>query len=153
MIEIDKLLDTQRAWQAISTNDDTAIRKMAFESLVKCADAIAVLGENLRKIGYVWAVTEQIPPNVIEKNILNIEKTIGLPIPQILAMFGKRLAVFHSLISINTSMSISGKSKRLLHQSISVTGCMWTLVMMHGHLLFVMISKKIVLQKNRMAFF
>lgn len=54
MIEIEKTLEKQRAWQEASTNDEAVISAMALESLSKCADAIAVLSGNLKKIGYVW---------------------------------------------------------------------------------------------------
>ena len=54
MIEIEKVLEKQRVWQATSSDDESVIRATAVESLSKCAEAIAVLSENLRKIGYVW---------------------------------------------------------------------------------------------------
>lgn len=41
---IDQVLATQKEWQELS-NDDTAIKKMAFESLKKCSEAIRVLSE------------------------------------------------------------------------------------------------------------
>jgi hypothetical protein len=91
MIEIEKLLEIQNEWQAASSDGYTPINKMVEEALIKCADAITVLGENLKEIGYIWAVSEQLPFDVFEKNILVIEKKIGLPIPQILVMFWEKV--------------------------------------------------------------
>jgi hypothetical protein len=91
MNEIDKILDTQRAWLAASTDDDTAISRMASVSLTKCAQAIAVLSENLREIGYPWAVSEQTPNDVLVRNVALIEKTTGLPIPKILVTYWEKV--------------------------------------------------------------
>jgi hypothetical protein len=91
MIEIDKLLEIQKEWQAASSDGYTSIKIMAEESLIKCAEAIAVLAENLKEIGYIWAVSEQLPVEVIERNILTVEKTIGSPIPRILVMFWEKV--------------------------------------------------------------
>lgn len=89
MIEIEKILRKQRAWQEVSTDDETGIRAMAVESLSKCRDAIAVLSENLRKIGYVWVSSEPIPAHEVERNIQTIEAETGLQIPKILVAFWK----------------------------------------------------------------
>ena len=91
MIEIDKLLETQRVWQGISPDDYAIIRKMASESLTKCREAIPILIENLKEIGYVWAVSEQLPADVIEKNTLALEKIIGSPVPQMLKLFWEKV--------------------------------------------------------------
>jgi hypothetical protein len=91
MIEIEQLLDAQRAWQAVSADDEIIIRKMAGASLEKCADAIAVLGRNLGEIGYTWVISERLSSSVIERNILNLEKILGLPIPEILVLFWEKV--------------------------------------------------------------
>jgi hypothetical protein len=91
MIEIEGLLDAQRAWEAVSEDDEPIIRKMAVTSLEKCADAIAVLGRNLGEIGYTWVVSERLSPCVIERNILVLEKTLCLPIPEILVLFWEKV--------------------------------------------------------------
>ena len=87
MTEIEKILEKQRAWQAASTDDEAVIRAMALESLSKCADAIAILSQNLRKIGYVWVSSEPVPANELESNIRMIEAQTGLAIPKILVAF------------------------------------------------------------------
>ena len=87
MIEIDKIVEKQRAWQEVSTDDETEIRAMAVESLSKCAQAIAVLSKNLRKVGYVWVSSEPIPANELGRNIQMIESQTGLLIPKILVEF------------------------------------------------------------------
>jgi hypothetical protein len=89
MIEIEKIMEKQRAWQEAQTDDETAVSAMAFESLSKCADAIVVLSRNLRKIGYVWVSSEPIPANELERNIQRIEAETGLLIPKILVGFWK----------------------------------------------------------------
>lgn len=91
MIEIDKILDAQIKWQAASIQGGAAARDTAIESLVKCADAIAVLEGNLKEIGYGWADVERIPAEVLERNVSTIEKTIGSPVPQILVMFWEKV--------------------------------------------------------------
>lgn len=89
MIEIEKVQETQRAWQAISPDDESAIQKMADKSLTGCAEAVVVLIENLKKIGYVWANSEQLKVDTIENNIQTLEKTMEMPVPQILVRFWK----------------------------------------------------------------
>ena len=91
MIEIEKILEKQRAWQEASTDDESAIRAMALESLSKCAEAIAILSENLRKIGYGWVSSEPIPANELEGSIRMIEETTGLSIPKVLVAFWKMI--------------------------------------------------------------
>ena len=91
MIEIEKILEKQRAWQEASTDDEAVVGAMALESLSKCADAIAVLSQNLRKIGYVWVSSKPIPPDEVEGSIQIIEETTGLSIPKILVAFWKTL--------------------------------------------------------------
>jgi hypothetical protein len=89
MIEIDKILEKQRAWQAASTDNETMISAMALESLSKCADAITILSGNLRKIRYVWVSSEPIPANELEGSIRMIEAKTGLSVPKILVAFWK----------------------------------------------------------------
>lgn len=89
MPQIQEILDAQLAWQAVSPPDETAIHKLAFESLVKCAHAIAVLSANLRGIGYTWAASEPVPAEVIERNVRKIEAQTARTIPPILVMFWK----------------------------------------------------------------
>lgn len=91
MIELDKILDAQRKWRTASSQGASVARNMAIESLIRCADAIAVLENNLKEIGYVWAEVERIPLEVIERNVMVIEKTIGLPVPQILVKFWEKV--------------------------------------------------------------
>ena len=89
MIEIEKVLEKQRAWQEASTDDEAVISAMALESLSKCADAISILSGNLRKIGYVWVSSEPIPANELEGSIRLIEAKTGLAVPKILVAFWK----------------------------------------------------------------
>ena len=91
MIEIEKILEKQRAWQAASTEDESLISVMAIESLSKCADAITILSANLRKIGYVWVSSEPIPATEVEESIQIIEEQTGLSIPKILVAFWKTI--------------------------------------------------------------
>jgi len=87
MITIDKVLENQRAWQALSADDESAVRAMALGSLSKCADAVAALSENLRNMDYIWISSEHIPADALERNIEAIETTTGLSIPKILLGF------------------------------------------------------------------
>lgn len=89
MIEIDKILEKQRAWQAAPADDEVVMSAMALDSLSKCADAISVLSGNLRKLGYVWVSSEPIPANELEGNIRMIEAKTGLVVPKILVAFWK----------------------------------------------------------------
>jgi hypothetical protein len=91
MIEIEQILEKQRAWQATSADNETRMSAMAWESLSNCADAIAILSENLRKIGYLWVSVEPIPANELESNIQIIETQTGLQVPQILVVFWKTI--------------------------------------------------------------
>jgi len=84
---LDEILENQRTWQALSADDEKTINVVALESLSKCADAIAVLSENLRDIGYVWISSEKIPADILERNIHIIETKTGLSIPKILVGF------------------------------------------------------------------
>ena len=87
MIELEKILEKQRAWQAASTDDETMISAMALESLSKCSEAITVLSGNLRKMGYVWVSSEPISSNELQGNIRMIEAKTGLSLPKILIAF------------------------------------------------------------------
>jgi hypothetical protein len=87
MIEIEKILEKQRAWQEASADNEPAIRTMAIESLSGCADAIAVLSGNLRKIGYVWISSEPVPANELEGSVRMIETAAGISVPRILVAF------------------------------------------------------------------
>ena len=89
MITVEKILEKQRAWQAVSADDESVINAMASESLAKCADAIAVLSEKLRDIGYIWVSSESIPVYDLEDNIQRIEAKTGLSMPKILIEFWK----------------------------------------------------------------
>ena len=91
MIDIEKILEKQRAWQAASTEDESAVSTMAQESLSKCADAITILGENLRKIGYGWVSSTLIPSDEVDASIRIIEEQTGLSIPKILVAFWKTI--------------------------------------------------------------
>jgi hypothetical protein len=86
---LDEILENQHAWQALSADDEITIRVVALEALTKCADSIAVLSGNLRNIGYSWVTSENIPSDVLEKNIRVIETKMGLSIPMILVEFWK----------------------------------------------------------------
>lgn len=89
MIEIEKILEKQRAWQEVSTADESAARAMALDSLSKCSDAITILSRNLRKIGYVWVSSEPIPAAELEESVRMIETETGLSVPRILVVFWK----------------------------------------------------------------
>jgi hypothetical protein len=91
MIEIEKILEKQRVWFEASTDDESVISVMALESLSTCAKAIAILSENLRKMGYVWVSAVPIPSDEVEASIRIIEKQTGLSIPKILVAFWKTI--------------------------------------------------------------
>jgi len=86
---LDEINENQRAWQALSDNDETTISIVALEALSKCGDAISVLGSNLGKMGYVWVSSDEIPVEVLERNFQVIETNTGLSIPKILVEFWK----------------------------------------------------------------
>lgn len=87
MDTIAKVLEHQHTWQALSANDEPAVRAMAIESLSRCADSIAVLSEKLRDIGYVWVASERVAADALERNIQTIETKTGLSIPKVLVAF------------------------------------------------------------------
>jgi hypothetical protein len=87
MTTIDKVLENQRAWQALSADDESASSAMALRSLSKCADAIAVLSENLRSMGYFWISSQHLPADALERNSQTIEAKTGLSIPKVLLGF------------------------------------------------------------------
>jgi hypothetical protein len=87
MNTIEKILENQRTWQALSEEDESFVSIVALEALSKCADAITILSENLRKIGYIWVYSERIPADVLERNIQMIETRTGLSVPKVLVSF------------------------------------------------------------------
>jgi hypothetical protein len=89
MIKIEKILEKQRAWQAVSADDESLISAIASESFATSTDAIAILSENLREIGYTWVSSESIPVHGLEENIQRIEAKTGLSVPKILVEFWK----------------------------------------------------------------
>jgi hypothetical protein len=89
MVAIEKILQKQRAWQVILPADGTNVRAHATEALSICAEAVDVLSENLRKIGYTWITVERIPMDGIEQNVRRIETQISSTIPQVLVEFWK----------------------------------------------------------------
>jgi len=89
MIEIDKILEKQRAWQEAASDDEAEMSAMAVESLSKCAEAITILSRNLRNIGYVWVSSEPISANELQSNIQMIDAKTSLVVPKILVMFWK----------------------------------------------------------------
>ncbi|MFN2145889.1 MAG: hypothetical protein ACK2T7_11110, partial [Anaerolineales bacterium] len=90
MNRIEVILEKQRSWQALS-DDDPAIQSVALDALSGCADALSVLGANLRKIGYHWVTTESIPALTVERNVQTIESRIGMSVPLILVVFWERI--------------------------------------------------------------
>jgi hypothetical protein len=91
MNTIDKILEKQRAWQESPSDDKSVVKAIALESLSKCADALAVLRENLRALGYSWVSSERVPVHVLRGNIQTIETKTGLSIPEILVAFWERV--------------------------------------------------------------
>ena len=87
MTPIEKTLENQRRWQEVSAGDESVIHAMALESLSKCADAVAVLSENLKNIGYIWVSSKPISVPELERNIQKIETKTGLSMPKILLEF------------------------------------------------------------------
>lgn len=87
MMEIDKILEKQQAWQKAPAGDEKVMNALALDCLSNCADAIAVLSRNLRELGYEWVSSEAIPPNELEGNIRLIETQTGLAVPKILVAF------------------------------------------------------------------
>ncbi len=118
MITIEKILEKQRAWQAISADDESAIRAMASESFAKCADGLTILSENLRKIGYTWVSSESIPVHELEENIQHIEVQTGLFVPKILVEFWKRVGGL-SFVDLETYQHVGFWDK---HQIIAPKG-------------------------------
>jgi hypothetical protein len=84
---IEKALEYQIAWHALQADDEAAMQVAAQEALSRCAQAIAVLGENLKDIGYTWVSVEDIPADALERNAHVFEMTIGLSMPKILVAF------------------------------------------------------------------
>jgi hypothetical protein len=82
-----KILGNQREWQELPADDEWATKVMALDALSKCADAIAILSENLRQFGYIWVSSEPIPSDELEGSIRDVENTTGLSIPRILVEF------------------------------------------------------------------
>lgn len=89
MNRLDEVLKNQRAWQALAADNNSALRDVALESLLKCNDAIAVLSQNLKNIGYIWVSSERVAPSLLERNVQIIEAKTGLPVPKILLEFWK----------------------------------------------------------------
>jgi hypothetical protein len=58
-----------------------------------------VLGDNLRQIGYTWVRQEQLPTDVLQKNIQVIEAATGIIIPRILIKFWEIIGGF-SLVDL-----------------------------------------------------
>ena len=86
-MDIEKILENQRKWQTLPVDDEAAISAAAFEALSKCADAVSVLSENLKDIGYRWVNVERIPSVVLERNIQFIVSKTGLTVPKMLTSF------------------------------------------------------------------
>lgn len=91
MTTIEKVLEAQRTWQEIPVDNEAAMKLIALESLSKCADALAVLGGNLKSFGYPWVSFEPFPAQELRRNIQTIETNTGLAIPGILAAFWERV--------------------------------------------------------------
>lgn len=87
MNRLDNVLENQRTWQTLPINNDSILRDIALESLLRCNDAISVLRNNLQNIGYVWVSIENVPPEFLKTNVQMIESKTGLLIPPILIEF------------------------------------------------------------------
>lgn len=85
---LDRVLIAQKEWQAVPA-DGTAIQMTALQSINRCAEAVHIICENLRGLGYEWASNNKIPVGGIERNIQKIGEAIHSPVPQILEMFWK----------------------------------------------------------------
>jgi hypothetical protein len=88
---IDKILEKQQAWQESPTDNAMVVKDMGLESLSKCADALVILSENLKALGYSWVSSERVPVRVLSDNIQTIETKTGLSIPDILVAFWERV--------------------------------------------------------------
>lgn len=122
MNAIDKILENQQAWQALSADDESVISNIAIDALSKCADAITTLSENLRHIGYVWISLESIPPAVVEANIQTIETQTGLPIPKVLIEFWKLVGGVSFVDLINFGHRDFWYKNRLISQQSCADG-------------------------------
>ena len=118
MITIEKILEKQRAWQAASADDKSLISAIVFESLAKCADAIAILSKNLGDIGYIWVSSESIPISELEENIQRIEAKTGVSMPKVLVEFWKMIGGV-SFVDLETYQHVDFWGK---HQIIAPKG-------------------------------
>ena len=91
MNTLDKILEKQRAWQETPSDNEPVVKTMALESLSVCADALAMIRENLRALGYRWVSSEHVPGQVLRGNIQTIEAKTGLSIPEILVAFWEKV--------------------------------------------------------------
>jgi hypothetical protein len=91
MNTIDKILENQQAWQELLSDDESAVKAVALASLSKCADALVILSENLRALGYSWVSSEHVPVPVLRSNVQIIETKTRLSIPEILVAFWERV--------------------------------------------------------------
>jgi len=114
---LDEIIENQRAWQALSADDETTTSVIALESLSKCADAIDVLSENLRNIGYVWVSSEKISAITLERNVQIIETKTGLSIPKILIGFWKLIGGVSFIDLENYRHTDFWKDKKIITQS------------------------------------
>ena len=83
---INTLLAKQQAWLALGEDED-ATAAAARASLVGCAAALAVLGDNLQAEGYAWVQVERLPLETVRRNVRIIERETGLVVPKVLSAF------------------------------------------------------------------
>lgn len=91
MIDIEKIMDAQKAWRAAASQGDRTAREAASEALSICVDSIEILRDHLNIIGYPWAKIEKISIEDLTRNIARIEKAIGTSVPQILVLFWEKV--------------------------------------------------------------
>jgi hypothetical protein len=88
MTSIDDMLNSQKIW---FTAEDTRLEHLATDSLKQCAEAVSVLINNLREVGYIWAAVEPIPRASLERNVSTIEKSIESTVPPVLIEFWEKV--------------------------------------------------------------
>lgn len=99
MVEIETIAATQRAWQGSAAIGGATAQAAASESLHRCVEAIALLIEDLKSVGYLWASSSHIRSIDLERRVLAIERALGLPIPPVLIAFWQTIGMI-SLVDL-----------------------------------------------------
>lgn len=75
------------------------MRKKAEDALSRCSEAITVLGDNLRELGYVWISQDSLSSEALQNNLWKIQTATGLLVPRCIALFWEKIGGF-SLVDL-----------------------------------------------------